>query len=90
MRKLPATELSASVERGASTWHLVISNRGRHLALGIDLEEQGPPGRMVAEDGGFSLMPGEARTIDIEWREVPPLERRLRIGAWNAAELQLE
>ena len=90
LRKLPSTELGASVERGASTWHLVITNRGRHLALGIDLEEQGPPGRMVAEDGGFSLMPGEARSIDIEWREVPALERRVRISAWNAAELHLE
>ena len=90
LRKLPATELAASVERGASTWHLVVTNRGRHLALGVDLEEDGPPGRMYIEDSGFSLMPGEARAIDIEWREVPAGERRLRISAWNAAELHLE
>ena len=84
------TELSASVERGASTWHLVVTNRGRHLAHGIDLEEDGAPGRMLIEDSGFSLMPGEARSLDIEWRDVPPAERRLRISAWNAAELHLE
>jgi len=90
LRKLPSTELSASVERGASTWHLVVTNRGRHLAHGIDLEEDGAPGRMLIEDSGFSLMPGEARSLDIEWRDVPPAERRLRISAWNAAELHLE
>lgn len=90
LRKLPATELSASVERGQATWHLVVTNRGRHLAHGIDLEEDGAPGRMVIEDSGFSLMPGEARSLDVEWREVPPAERRLRISAWNAAELHLE
>jgi hypothetical protein len=35
-------------------------------------------------------MPGEARSLDVEWRDVPPDERRLRISAWNAAELHLE
>ncbi|HEU5055693.1 MAG TPA: glycoside hydrolase family 2 TIM barrel-domain containing protein, partial [Kofleriaceae bacterium] len=90
LRKVPATELAASVERGATTWHLNVTNRGRHLALGIDLEEDGPPGRMYIEDSGFSLMPGEARSIDVEWREVPAGERRIRVSAWNAAELHLE
>jgi len=90
LRRLPSTELSASVERGASTWHLLVTNRGGHLAHGIDLEEDGPPGRVLIEDSGFSLMPGEARSLDVEWRDVPPDERRLRISAWNAAELHLE
>ena len=90
LRKLPATELSASVERGSATWHINVTNRGRHLAHGIDLEEDGAPGRVYIEDSGFSLMPGEARSLDIEWRAVPPGERRIRISAWNAAELQLE
>ena len=90
LRRLPSTSLAASVERGASTWHLNITNRGDHLALGIDLEEDGAPGRMLIEDSGFSLMPGEARSIDVEWREVPVAERRIRISAWNAAELHLE
>jgi beta-mannosidase len=90
LRKLPSTELTASVERGATTWHLVVNNRGNHLALGIDLEEDGAPGRTYVEDSGFSLMPGEARSVDIEWREVPAGERRIRISAWNAAELHLE
>jgi beta-mannosidase len=90
LRKLPATELSASVERGSATWHINITNRGSHLAHGIDLEEDGPPGRVYIEDSGFSLMPGEARSLDIEWRAVPPGERRIRISGWNAAELHLE
>jgi beta-mannosidase len=90
LRRLPATELGVSVERGTSTWHLNVTNRGRLLAHGIDLEEDGPPGRMYIEDSGFSLLPGEARSIDIEWREVPAHERRILVSAWNAAELHLE
>lgn len=46
-------------------------------------------GAAYPEASGFTLLAGERREVRIEWIDVPSVERRLRIDAWNVAPREL-
>jgi hypothetical protein len=41
----------------------------------------------LLDDNHFCLCPGEVRRATIDWQDVPPGERRLRVAGWNTPEV---
>ena len=68
-------------------WRLEVCHRGGPAALGLTVEDDRPitaAGWAEASDGGFDLLPGERRVIDVRWADAPVDGRRLRVEGWNA------
>lgn len=68
---------------------VLITNTGDVTALFIWLEDTRPigaTGYAHFEQNHFCLLPGEAKMIQIDWQDVPPNERQLKIAGWNTAE----
>ena len=78
-----------TVERGAEMWRIEVSNSYRLAALFVWLEDaRAPdaPGYAQFDDNFFCLLPGEARTVTVTWRDVPPAGRAIAASGWNVAE----
>jgi beta-mannosidase len=74
-------------ETGNNRWELVLFNRGGYAALRLHLEDARPYGKdgyAYFSDNDFPLLPGESKTIEVEWSGVPEAERKLELGGWNA------
>jgi beta-mannosidase len=72
----------ASVEVELDEAAVTLRNTGSVAAIGIVLEDARPydaPGWTVFEDNMIDLLPGEARTIGVEW----PEQRELLVEGWN-------
>jgi beta-mannosidase len=85
----PTTTLSAALQPSASASLVVVENTGSVIALFVWLEPDRPVdalGFVYFSDNHFCLLPGEARTVQVDWQAVPPAERRLSLSAWNAPE----
>lgn len=79
---LPPTELSVTSSDGA----VVVTNRGGVVAMFVWLEDARDPrapGYAYFEDNFFCLFPGERRSVNVTWKDVPAGDRRLEISAWN-------
>ncbi|WP_123040254.1 glycoside hydrolase family 2 protein [Cohnella candidum] len=73
-------------ETGGDRWELVLSNRGDHAALQLHMEDARPLGMngyVYFSENDFSLLPGESKTIAVDWSGVPQGERKLELGGWN-------
>ena len=72
----------ASVEIDLDDAAVTLRNAGGVAAIGIVLEDARPydaPGWTVFEDNMIALLPGESRTIGVEW----PEQRELLVEGWN-------
>ncbi len=81
--ELPAADLElAAVPGGVRLRH-----RSGPAALGIVLTDTRPydaPGWAVFADNVLHLLPGESRTVPVQWRDAPPDGRQISAEAWNA------
>ncbi|MFK7693205.1 glycosyl hydrolase 2 galactose-binding domain-containing protein [Paenibacillus sp. HJGM_3] len=79
-------------ETGSTSWCLELSHAGGPAAVELRLEEERPleaEGYAYFSDNGFSLLPGESRTVAVEWSGVPPVSRRLSLSGWNTGVVQV-
>ncbi len=66
---------------------IAITNTGNSAALLVELfdaRDIHAPGYAYFSDSHFTLLPGECRTIAVEWRGVRESERRVEVRGWNA------
>jgi beta-mannosidase len=83
---LARARLEVATERDDNTWRVRLTHVAGPAALGLTLVDDRPaaePGWAEVGDSWFDLLPGEARTIDVEWAGAPQNGRRLTIGGWN-------
>jgi beta-mannosidase len=79
---------AVEVERDAS-WRITVRHAGGPAALGLVLEDGRPyeaPGWAVFGDNVLDLLPGEARTVDVLWRDAPQDRRAVVVSGWNVQE----
>ncbi len=76
LRELPPARLAAEVARDS----LVVANIGSVVAVDVRVEEPGALPSALIEDSGFSLLPGESRSLAVGW---PGRPGRLSVHAWN-------
>lgn len=98
LSKLPKTELVSSVIRhsagGKNHYRVEVSNPSGSLAFMVWLRLQdGDSGKPVRpafyDDNFFSLLPGESRTINIEYSgEIHPATTKLIVDGWNVVRRQ--
>lgn len=75
----PETALQTSVEGET----LKVTNLGAYVALFVwieDAREADASGYVYLDDNHICIDPGESATVDVEWRDVAPSERWLRIA----------
>ncbi|WP_052487921.1 glycoside hydrolase family 2 protein, partial [Gordoniibacillus kamchatkensis] len=100
MLRLPQTSLQVT-RRAAGTaqagkdaapaadrWLLEMVNTGETAAFQVQLRDARPlgaSGYAYFADSDFSLLPGEACTIAVDWSGFPEREREVEVSAWNAA-----
>jgi beta-mannosidase len=85
-----AATLEVRREAAGEGWRLTITNTGPEPAMFIWLEDERPlgaEGYVYFSDNHFSLFPGEAHTVTVEWDNVPAGERRLTVAGWNTPSL---
>jgi hypothetical protein len=59
---------------------------GSHTALFVWLEDARPPtspGYDYFDANHFCLLPGEHRTVRVDWEDVPLNERQVDVSGWN-------
>jgi beta-mannosidase len=89
MRRLPQAALQATVTADGDRWSVVLVNRGATTALEARLGDARPVGWPERTGAAYldanlvTLLPGEHRTIRIDWRQVPEADRQLRLSGWN-------
>jgi beta-mannosidase len=69
-----------------------ITNTGEWAALLVWLEDARPvtaTGFAYFDANYFCLLPGESRSVHVEWEDVPPEEQYLTIKAWNTGAFDL-
>src|SRR5690606_28499168 len=67
-------------------WEVRLRHAAGPAALGLVLTDgrpHGTPGWAIIEDGWFDLLPGEERTIAVDWEGAPDEPRTLVLGGWN-------
>jgi beta-mannosidase len=86
MLALLPTTLAVHKEDAGEDWTVTVTNTGDHAALFVRLED----GRDVHAQGyayfdrnHFCLLPGEQRTVAVEWKDVAHKERCVAVEAWN-------
>ena len=65
---------------------VTLANTASTAALFVWLEDARPLGAtgfVYFSDNHLCLLPGETRTIAVDWRDAPLSERRLSVGGWN-------
>jgi beta-mannosidase len=85
--------LEVDVAADGDAWRVRASHRGGPAALGLRVEDDRPieaVGWAEPSDGGVDLLPGETWALDVRWADAPSDGRRLRLGGWNVADLELE
>jgi beta-mannosidase len=83
MLAAPQTRLTVSQGAGGT---VTVTNTGAATALQVRLESVRPlesEGYVYFSANHFALLPGESRTVAVEWSGVPESERRLVIQGWN-------
>ncbi|TJY43561.1 hypothetical protein E5161_06720 [Cohnella pontilimi] len=75
-------------ETADDRWELELSNAGGFAAVQVHLEDARPlvaEGYVYFSDNDLSLLPGEKKTISIDWSGVPKEQRALELAGWNMA-----
>lgn len=98
LSKLPKVEINSTVtqrtEGGKNYYRVVVSNPSRSLAFMVWLRLQDgntnkPIRPAFYDDNFFSLLPGESRSIDIEYSgKINPATTKLIVDGWNVARKQ--
>jgi len=98
LSKLPKTEITSTVTQsnanGKNHYRVEVSNPTASLAFMVWLRLQdGDSGKPVRpafyDDNFFSLLPGESRTINIEYSgDIDPATTKLIVDGWNVARRQ--
>ncbi|PYI53528.1 glycoside hydrolase family 2 protein [Paenibacillus flagellatus] len=92
--QLPAGGLTvAGIARNGDRWNVTLRNDGEAAAVGVRLDDArrlGDCGYVYFDDNHFHLLPGESRTIVIDWDGVVPEEdRSIEASGFNAGPLRL-
>ncbi len=83
---LPPTTLEAALQPGGDGGRLTLTNTGSAVALNTWIEDILPvdsPHHPLFSDNYFSLLPGESRTITVEWPAGVPKDKTLQVTGWN-------
>lgn len=86
MFSLGETSLDVKEKRVGDQWELSIRNKGQEAALLISFEDKlelRTRGYAYFSDNHFTLLPGEEKMVKVEWDEVPPKNRGLKLAGWN-------
>ncbi len=92
--RLPQTKVTASlapVEDGSL--RLTLSNTGSTVAFNAWIEDTNPvgsPHHPLFSDNYLTLLPGESRTVSVEWQHPMPEEQSLQITGWNFPPIQID
>lgn len=95
LRRLPPAALILTPRLDDDRTLLDLAVEGEAAAVEVRLADARPvgwperTGAAYPEASGFTLLPGERREVRIDWIDLPPAERRLRIDAWNVAPREL-
>lgn len=90
---LEQTNLQAGLKVDGNTWELELANPGTCVAFQAWVEDARPvnaPGYAWINPAYFCLLPGEQKTIRVEWQDVPEEERCLEVTGWNFTSLKFE
>lgn len=92
LRRVALAELDATVAMdGPDGWAVRLSVEGAAAAIEVrlaDARKVGWPERVGAAYSGtnlVTLLPGDTRTVAIEWRDVDPADRGVRLTGWNVS-----
>jgi len=75
------------------TWQISVTHAGGPAVMGPvihDARRWDTPGRLIVQDDPRPLLPGESRTIMVQWSGGDPAERSLSIDAWNLQEVRID
>jgi beta-mannosidase len=89
---LEPAQVRVDVEHAAGTSRLELRHAGGPAAPALVLEDARPPGTpgwAVFEDNVIDLLPGEARTVQVTWREAGSESRAVLLGGWNVERLRV-
>lgn len=92
MLQVPATTLDVHTQIAADDWELTITNMGAHVVLAVALRDGRDVhagGYVYFDDNHFCLLPGEQRTVLVDWHDVAPHDRCLSLRAWNVDPLHI-
>jgi hypothetical protein len=92
MRRLARTNLGVTHAADGERWTLDLRVTGAVAALEVRLDDARPVGWPERTGVAYlaanvvTLLPGEERTIGVDWHDVPPADRALRLSGWNIEE----
>ena len=95
MRHLAQATLDASVSADGDRWEVRLFNTGAVAVAEARLDDARPvgwPERVGAtylDANLVTLLPGEERTLVVDWHAVAAGDRRLRLTGWNLVEREL-
>jgi hypothetical protein len=99
INRLPKAEIKAEVKQsdtnGKHYYEVKVENPSKALAFMVWLRLQGTNGKPLCpafySDNFFSLLPGEARAVRIEYAaNVDPSKTKLLVDGWNVSRKQFE
>jgi beta-mannosidase len=95
LRRLEGATVETAVAADGDRWDIRLRNVSGVAAPEVRLQDGRPvgwperPGAAYLDANGVTLLPGEERTVAVDWRDVPLAERVLRISGWNIDEREL-
>jgi beta-mannosidase len=87
MLQISLATLQASVVQDDENWRVLLANTGDQTALNVWLAaDRGLDsiGYVYFSDNYFCMLPGETRTVQAGWQDIPRGERVIVAQAWNA------
>ncbi len=92
--RLPQTEVKAVVQPGQDgVLRLTLTNTGAAVAFNAWIEDTRPvnsPHHPLFSDNYLTLLPGEIRTVTVEWLNGAPEDKSLQITGWNFPPIQTD
>jgi beta-mannosidase len=89
---LQAATVTLDATSDGDCWTIAIHHTAGPAAVALAVSDARPidaRGWAVPSDGGFDLLPGEARSIDVRWRDAPVDGRRLALEGWNVGPIDI-
>ncbi|HEX7196855.1 MAG TPA: hypothetical protein VF364_08490, partial [Candidatus Limnocylindria bacterium] len=95
MRHLLPASLDARVEENRACWTLRLEATGDVAVVELRIADVRPldwsdrPGHAYPDANFVTLLPGGQRAVTVDWHDVEPADRRLRLTGWNVEPLEL-
>ena len=92
MRRVSGATVEASMREQGARWTVEIDVAGSTAAIDLRLRDARPvgwperTGAAYIGDNHLTLLPGERRSVEVDWRDVEPGARRLVLSGWNVPE----